>query len=215
MQNVFETLKNLKKTDFYENANLHIHTTCSDGTLEPQSVVEEAKNQNLKMISITDHNTLEAYKDIPIGKSDELTIISGIEFDCWHKSNFIHLLGYGFDINDEGIKGLCAKRPSETKLDVARFFNKRKAADVIHIIKNAGGISILAHPACCWNINLKKMIKELKILGLDGLEVYYPYVGHRGVVKFSTADRIEEIALELNLLITGGSDCHSKDLRAR
>lgn len=215
MQNVFETLKNLKKSDFYENANLHIHTTCSDGILEPQSVVEEAKNQKLKIISITDHNTLEAYNDIPVGELDGLTVISGIEFDCWHKSNFIHILGYGIDINNEDIKEICARKPSETRLDVARFFNKRKAADVIRIIRNAGGISILAHPACCWNINLRKMIKELKILGLDGLEVYYPYVGHRGVVKFSTADRIEEIALELNLLITGGSDCHSKDLRAR
>ncbi len=59
------------------------------------------------------------------------------------------------------------------------------------------------------------MIKKLVSYGLDGLEVYYPYVGHRGVIKFYTLKDIEKIARDLNLIITGGTDSHGMDLRGR
>ncbi|OGH97364.1 MAG: hypothetical protein A2287_09295 [Candidatus Melainabacteria bacterium RIFOXYA12_FULL_32_12] len=215
MQSMIESLKNLKKSDFFANANLHIHTNFSDGTLSPDEVIEKAKESNLKVISITDHNSIEAYKYIPYENLGDLQVITGVEFDCWYKTNFIHILGYGFDINNEKLKQLCAKNINATRLDIIRFFNKRKAKEVIKTIKEAGGIAVLAHPACCWNINLKKMIKELQDFGLDGIEVYYPYTGHRGIVKFHTVDQIKEYAIKLKLLITGGTDCHSDNITGR
>ena len=207
MNQTFDIIKNLTEADYYKNANLHIHTSFSDGKLHPSEIIELAINKNLKYISITDHNTLEAYKCIDLDShatlrmtEDDLKIITGVEFDCWYKSNFMHILGYGIDLNNEPLKNLCAKNPNESKLDIIRISTARKAPEVIKAIKEAGGISILAHPCCCWNINIKKMITELKYFGLDGIEVYYPYIRHRAIVKFHTIKKIRAIAEELNLL---------------
>jgi len=248
-------LKSLTEADYYKNANLHIHTNFSDGKLHPSEIIKLAVNKNLKYISITDHNTLDAYKHISptqlchceelatkqsnypmidglspfffdtqskkwvpcLASNDgqilnDLKILTGIEFDCWYKSNFMHILGYGIDLNNEDLNNLCAKNSNETKLDIVRIFTSRKAPEVIKTIKNAGGIAVIAHPCCCWNINIKKMIEELKNFGLDGVEVYYPYIRHRAIVKFHTIKEIKAVAEELNLLITGGTDCHSDDL---
>ncbi|OGH96239.1 MAG: hypothetical protein A2039_04120 [Candidatus Melainabacteria bacterium GWA2_34_9] len=212
MSQTFDLLKNLTESDYYKNANLHIHTNFSDGKLHPSEIIELAIQKNLKYISITDHNTLKAYNHCNNLELGELKIITGVEFDCWYKSNFMHILGYGIDLNNEPLKNLCAKNPNESKLDIIRISTTRKAPEVIKTIKNAGGISVLAHPCCCWNINIKKMITELKSFGLDGVEVYYPYIRHRAVIKFHTIKKVKAIAEELNLLITGGTDCHNDDL---
>jgi len=215
MQELFESLYNLNESDFFSRVNLHIHTTCSDGIIEPQEVLKQAKELNLKVISITDHNSVQAYNQISSGNYEGLQLISGVEFDCWHKSNFIHILGYGIDVHNPGIQQLCAKNSNATKLDIIRFFNKRNAGKVIQSIKGAGGIAVLAHPACCWNFNIKKMIMELMTYGLEGIEAYYPYIRHRGVVKFHTVQKIIDIAKDLNLVMTGGTDCHNKDLKVK
>lgn len=209
---MYNLLKNLTEADYYKNANLHIHTSFSDGKLHPLDIIENAIAKNLKYISITDHNTIEAYNHIGGLDTGDLKIIAGVEFDCWYKSNFMHILGYGIDLNDEPLKKLCAKNPNETKLDIVRIFTPRRTPEVIKTIKNAGGIAVIAHPCCCWNMNIKKMLSELKEMGLDGVEVYYPYVRHRAVIKFHTVEKIKAIAEELGLLITGGTDCHSNNL---
>jgi len=207
-----DLLKSLTEADYYKNANLHIHTNFSDGKLSPSEIIELAVKKNLKYISITDHNTVEAYGNLPHIADEDLKIITGVEFDCWYKSNFMHILGYGIDLNNEELKNLCAKDPNETRLDIVRIFTPRKAPEVIKTIKNAGGTAVLAHPCCCWNVNIKKMISELKDFGLEGVEVYYPYIRHRAVVKFHYVNTIQQIAEELDLLITGGTDCHKDDL---
>lgn len=224
MSQIYNLLNNLTAADYYQNANLHIHTSFSDGKLHPLEIIELAINKNLKYISITDHNTLAAYKYIDILDShataspslrmtdNDLKIITGVEFDCWYKSNFMHILGYGIDLNNEELNNFCAKSKKETELDIVRIFTPRKSKEIIKAIKNAGGIAVLAHPCCCWNLNIKKMIIELKSFGLDGIEIYYPYVRHRAVVKFHSAEKIKAIAKELNLLVTGGTDCHEDDL---
>jgi len=213
MKNLLESLKNLKEDDFFKNVNLHIHTNFSDGVLHPHQVIEKAENENFKIISITDHNSIEAYKYIE--NTGSLKIITGVEFDCWHKTNLLHILGYGFDVNNEKLKNLCAKNSEATRFDLVRFFNHRKAENTIEAIKEAGGIAILAHPLFYWNINLKKMIKELQSFGLDGIEMYYPYVGYKRIIKFHSVSSIKTIAAELNLLATGGTDCHGEDLKTR
>jgi hypothetical protein len=201
-------LTSLNSANFGKNIDLHIHTDCSDGRLPTQNIIEKTFNEGYKLISITDHNTIDAYKSMPLANYKDFTVIKGIEFDCWHGYTLLHILGYGIDIENEELLSFCAKNKMATELDIVRFFNKRKAKDVIKAIKNAGGIPVLAHPACCWNVNIKKMIEKLVDFGMEGLEVYYPYRRHRGIIKFYSINHIEKIADELDLIKTGGSDRH-------
>jgi predicted metal-dependent phosphoesterase TrpH len=201
-------LNSLDTGSFRQNVDLHIHTDCSDGELSVQNTVEKVFNEGFKIISITDHNTVEAYNRLDLSNYDDLTIVKGVEFDCWYGYTLLHILGYGINTENQELFNLCAKNKISTELDIVRFYNKRKTKNVIQTIKNTGGIPILAHPACCWNINIEKMVKKLIDFGLEGLEVYYPYKRHRGIIKFYTINHIKKIADDLHLIKTGGSDRH-------
>ena len=212
-----DLIKTFTEADYYKDINLHIHTNFSDGKRSPAEIIKLAQEKGFRFISITDHNTVGAYEHIDAefllpAVHEGLKIIAGVEFDCWYGSNFMHILGYGIDVNNGNLKSICAKSKKETELDIIRLFARRSAQDVIKKIKEAGGIAILAHPCCCWNLNIRKMIDELKFFGLDGVEVYYPYVRHRAIVKFHTIAGIKRIAEELDLLMTGGTDCHKDNI---
>ena len=84
--------------------------------------------------------------------------------------------------------------------------------EVIERIKEAGGIPILAHPACCWTFSLEEMLKDLIVRGLEGIEVYYPYKGLRGILKFYNKEFINSLADKYKLIKTGGTDSHKKEL---
>ena len=59
-------------------ADLHIHSSYSDGVLAPEEIVELAKNQGIKYISITDHDSISAQYIID-KKDTGVNIIHGIE----------------------------------------------------------------------------------------------------------------------------------------
>ncbi len=70
---------------------------------------------------------------------------------------------------------------------------------VFKVIKAAGGLSFLAHPAKYFN---EEEIKIFKAAGLDGIEVVHPSHNTNEVKKY------KEIAVKHNLLTSGGSDFH-------
>ncbi len=205
---VFELLKSFTQKDFETDVNLHIHSNFSDGKLSPEEILEDAKNKGYRLIAICDHNTVDAYKRTVVQECEN--VLSAIEFDCWHRGVLVHILGYGIDINNEELLSLCAKNKKETEADLVRLFNSRKPKVVIEAIHNAGGVAVLAHPACCWTLCLDCFVKSLVSLGLDGLEVFYPYRRHRGIIKFHSANKVRKIAEKYNLIMTGGSDSHGE-----
>lgn len=196
-------LRDLKEEDF-KKINLHIHTTCSDGKAEAEDILKSAKEQGYELIAITDHNTIEAHKRI----QDDI-LMTGVEFDCWCGYVFIHLLAYGIDIHNEELAQFMAKTKAETEGDLIRLFSTRNVPKLIKAIHNAGGIAVLAHPACYWAISLENLVKKLISYGLDGIEVYYPYPRFRKIVKFHSSKDVRKIAEKYPQLIkTGGTDFH-------
>lgn len=201
-------LKSLTKKDYQAGVNLHIHSTFSDGKLTPQELLQDAKDKGFTLIAISDHNTVEAYKQTDILNSEFPKVITALEFDCWYKGVLVHMLGYGIDINNPELLKYCAKNKKETEADLIRLFNHRHPKDIIKVIHLAGGVAVLAHPACYWAISLDKFIKSLIPLGLDGVEAFYPYRRHRGIIKFHKASTVQKIGNKYNLILTGGSDDH-------
>lgn len=203
-------LLSFTEADYFKNVDLHIHSNESDGKMQPNEIVEQAKSQGKKYIAICDHNTIDAYLSTNILSED--IVIPAVEFDCFYKGVLIHILGYGIDIDNEEIKSLFAKTKNGKKHNFFRVFNLRNPKEVIEKINNAGGIAVLAHPACYWCLNLTSFVKELVEMGIEGLEVYYPYKGMRALVKFHSKKEVFKVAEENNLLKTGGSDSHGKKL---
>lgn len=208
MEDIRKIITEFREEDFFDSVNLHIHTKYSDGKADFKEIVNEAKLLNYKKIAICDHNTVEGHKHF----SDDI-LIKGVEFDCWCGYVFLHLLAYGIDVHNEELNKFMAKTKKETELDIVRIFARRNIKNLIQAIHNAGGIAVLAHPACCWAINLDKFVKTLISYGLDGIETYYPYHRHRRIIKFYSSKQIKQIADKYNLIKTGGTDCHKDHLR--
>ena len=202
-----ELIKSFTKED-YENkkVNLHIHTTFSDGLSTPEDVVRQAKKAGYGTIAISDHNTVNAY--IETNLKNEKMVIPAVEFDVWCGYVFLHLLAYGIDVNNEDLKPFLAKNKKETEWDIVRIFSTRNIEDLIKAIHSAGGIAVLAHPACCWAVSLENLVVRLISYGLDGIEVYYPYRRHRSIIKFHSVKKVECIAVKYGLIKTGGTDFH-------
>ena len=103
------------------------------------------------------------------------------------------------------------KNKKDTEAVLPRLFSFRNVKNLIEAIHNAGGIAVLAHPACYWALSLDKLVKDLMDIGLDGIEVYYPYPNLRRFVKFHSAEEVIKLAEKYPQLIkTGGTDFHGK-----
>jgi len=96
--------------------DLHIHTNKSDGLLSPKEIIDYAFKLGLKTISITDHDTIEAYTEdlFKYANEKDIKIIPGVEISTKINKCGIHVLGYNFDINNtdliENLKSLRNSR---------------------------------------------------------------------------------------------------------
>jgi len=77
--------------------DLHCHTTASDGTLTPQELVDRALSRDLELLSITDHDSVEAYRNLSVPGG--LRIVPGVEFSCQWRKYSIHIVGLGIDLD--------------------------------------------------------------------------------------------------------------------
>lgn len=88
----------------HNQLDLHIHSNVSnDGEFSPQQLVDSCAKNGLKIISITDHNSIRgisvAQKAIKINALD-LLIIPALELDCHYNGINLHILGYGIDLQE-------------------------------------------------------------------------------------------------------------------
>ena len=81
------------------SADLHIHTSASDGLLSPRDIVAQAKAAGLSHIAITDHDTVAGLQALKDEQISGIAIIPGIEFSTDLPLNEVHILGYYIDIN--------------------------------------------------------------------------------------------------------------------
>ncbi len=206
-QEIKDLINSFNEDEYFDFVNLHIHSKYSDGNAEFDDIINQARDFGYRKIAICDHNTVEGHKQY----RDKL-LIPAVEFDCWYGYVFMHLLAYGIDVENPVLNKFMAKSKKGTESDIVRIFARRNVKKLIEAIHQAGGIAVLAHPACCWALDLDKFVKSLINIGLDGIEVFYPYQRHRKFIKFHTADTVKKIAEKYNLIKTGGTDCHSRNI---
>lgn len=252
-------------------ANLHIHSTHSDGGFSPAEVAYICKGEGYKAIAITDHDIATAWPEMKAA-CDKLGMecIYGAEFSSpsdllWDFYNQLepnfHIVGFHFDPEypamkqylidmgireteqthvlfdrgvkmgllkgitwddvleyNAGIKWLCnmhlwrcmldkglltqKDRPwfwkelfAEHRSEVPPHREFKKESEIIQLIRDAGGIAILAHP----HEQLKHMDALIE-MGLEGLEVWH------GMMTPEEREQAIKMAYEKNLYISGGSD---------
>ena len=79
--------------------DLHTHTCCSDGADSVETLLRRAEERKLSVLSITDHNTVAAYRGRGILEYSG-TLIPGVEITCMYQGEVVEVLGYGYRLED-------------------------------------------------------------------------------------------------------------------
>lgn len=128
-------------------ADLHIHTTASDGTMTIEEVPLAARAAGLDWVAITDHDRIHPEVDAPVIERDDVRIVRGIELRVAAGFDRVDLLGYAVrhtDALDEEIKRLQTDRQErgakilervEARLDVDLDVEPRPGLGRPHIAR--------------------------------------------------------------------------------
>ena len=106
-------------------ADLHTHTTKSDGAHTPHELVLKAKSVGLSIISITDHDSINALDEaIVLGSELGIEVITGTELSAAYNGNEIHILGYFIDHHNKHLLESLSYFREERLKRVARIVHK-------------------------------------------------------------------------------------------
>ncbi|MBV0924238.1 PHP domain-containing protein [Halomicroarcula limicola] len=82
-------------------ADLHLHTTRSDGTLTLETLPDAARRAGVEAVAVTDHDRINPELDGPMTTRDGVEVVHGIELRVETDDQRLDLLGYGVDPTDE------------------------------------------------------------------------------------------------------------------
>lgn len=78
--------------------DLHTHTTCSDGTDTPRALINTALAHGIKVIALTDHDSVSGWAEATSALRGEIELVLGAEISCLTESGTsVHMLGLLFD----------------------------------------------------------------------------------------------------------------------
>ena len=111
--------------------DLHVHTSCSDGSFAPAAVVALAAETGLSAIAITDHDTVDGIDEaLAAGREHGVQVIAGVELSLDHGPRMLDVLGYFFD-------GLTAG-PMHDKLAELRTYRHERNAVILERLAELG-----------------------------------------------------------------------------
>jgi hypothetical protein len=131
--------------------DLHTHSTRSDGMLPPRALVRAAFAEGVRLLGLTDHDTLAGYRDIVAAGAipDGMTVLPGVEINAlvtrdlglWEGE--LHILGFGMDPDDEAF---------EAALEAQREQRRRRFARTVERLRDIGlpidaQVAVLDHGA--------------------------------------------------------------------
>jgi predicted metal-dependent phosphoesterase TrpH len=90
-------------------ADLHSHSSASDGTEVPAEVMRRAAEAGLDVIALTDHDTVAGHREAALALPPGLTLLPGMELSCRLEGHSVHLLAYLFDPGNDRLAGEMAE----------------------------------------------------------------------------------------------------------
>ena len=100
-------------------ADLHSHSSVSDGTEPPAVVIRRAAEAGLDVIALTDHDTVAGIREAASALPAGLTLVPGAELSCRLEGHSVHVLAYLFDAENDRLAGEMAEI-RESRLHRAR-----------------------------------------------------------------------------------------------
>ena len=167
-------------------ADLHVHSTYSDGSTSVEETLKKAVENEITHISFVDHDTIKGTKLAQeIGSQLGITVIPGIEISAYDFTNHrkVHILGYMYDEKATHIQELCQplleKRHNNSIWQVQQLMNhgyqlsldvvneKSKTSQVIYKQHIMAALTDLAITDSAYQSQYKKLFKNDGICARD------------------------------------------------
>ena len=174
--------------------DLHTHSTRSDGVLPPAMLIADAYAAGVRLLGLTDHDTLAGYRDV-VAAGDlptDLTLIPGVEINAlvtrdlglWEGE--LHILGFGMDPYDEAFESAMVAQRDQRRLRFHRTVDRLReiglpidaqVADLVHGDDDALGRPTIARAlmAAGFAASVEDAFSRLIGHGMPG------YVGRQGL----------------------------------
>jgi 3',5'-nucleoside bisphosphate phosphatase len=111
-------------------ADLHMHSHHSDGVYPPPELMRRAHAAGLSLVALTDHDTVDGIEEARATAPPGLEVIGGAELSSSWRGREIHLLVYGLDPADEGLRGILEPLRSERRERACRIIARLNAVGV-------------------------------------------------------------------------------------
>jgi predicted metal-dependent phosphoesterase TrpH len=128
-------------------ADLHTHTTHSDGHNTPLELLQKAKAAGISILGIADHDSVGALEDaIEIGRTMGIEVIPGMELSATSPEGEIHVLGYFMDFRSPELTEALAifrqKRLERVERIVGKLNRLKIPLTVESVLAEATGDSV-------------------------------------------------------------------------
>lgn len=130
-------------------ADLHTHSTASDGQYTPSQLVRLAKDRGLEVLALTDHDTVDGL-DEAVRAGDELglRVLRGVELSA-REYRSLHILGYGFSTAPSALTELCAEMKAgrdERKYRIIDFLHEKGVDISLAEVEELAGGDVIGRP---------------------------------------------------------------------
>lgn len=130
-------------------ADLHIHTTASDGQYSPREIVRMAKDAGIECIAITDHDTLNGVDEaVRAGEEYGVAVLRGIELGA-REERHLHIVGLGIQPPCAELEALCRKLRmgrDERNVRIIAFLKEKGVYIDLEEVVNVAGGDVVARP---------------------------------------------------------------------
>ena len=177
--------------------DFHLHSHYSDGYLSPKELAKKAAILGLKVLSLTDHQTVKGIEEMNFwGKKYGIKNIPGVEIYTHFKGKHLHLLGYNFDWRNKKLNRVLEKLQTDRWPQIRKAINllnqEKWLLKIEDILAKPTIYPDMSHLANClkqYPKNWKRIKKDFhlrpgQILTLSEIIVRYFFKNGRSICPF-------------------------------
>lgn len=182
-------------------ADMHAHTTASDGHLAPEALVEAACDAGLHVLAVTDHDTVSGVAAAQqAAAGTPLTVVVGVECTVHFDGYGFHLLGYGIDRDDPSL---------QSHFEGYKTARKKRAQAIVQKLQTTCGVDLT------WDMVARQVPEEVvarphialalrEIGAVDTVqEAFEQYLGNDQPAYVSLPD-VDAVAIMNQIQAAGG-----------
>ncbi len=174
--------------------DLHLHTTASDGMLNPSELLDSVRAAKLAAFSITDHDTVAGYHEVAglmIDNDPELVV--GLELSVATGGDDMHLLAYLFDVdNQELVETLERFRTERNQrgLKMVEKLNELGLDLSFDAVVQAAGGAAIGRPHIADALETEGLVSSFG-------EAFWKYIGNSGPAYVPKSKILPNEAIDL------------------